>query len=78
MTDDPSYWIDHFDGDYHLAHLVIGGMTRRKCLWCERELRPCNMRRHVAARHFRQLTIFDVLGESPGRAHAEGDGGKSA
>ena len=33
----------------------------RKCVWCDAMLRPCNMGRHVAARHHRQLTIFDGM-----------------
>lgn len=45
-----------------LEAFIAAGLERRRCLWCERELRPCNMRRHVEARHFRQLTIYDVLG----------------
>ena len=61
MSDDPSYWLDHFDGDGQLAALVVGGMTKQRCGWCERELRPCNMARHIAAAHFRQLTIDDML-----------------
>lgn len=61
MSVDPSYWLDHFDGDDRLAAFVLGGLTRRRCGWCERELRPCNMARHVAAAHFRQLTLDDVL-----------------
>jgi hypothetical protein len=60
-TDDPSYWLDYFVGDTRLAALVVGGLTRRRCPWCERELRPCNMGRHIAARHHRQMTIYDVL-----------------
>jgi hypothetical protein len=64
MTDDPDYWLDHFNGDSSLAALVVGGLTRRRCAWCEVELRPCNMARHVAAKHFRQLTIDDVLADS--------------
>lgn len=59
---DPSYWLDHFNGDQHLTAFVIGGLTRRPCIWCEAELRPCNMARHVAACHFRQLTIDDEIG----------------
>jgi hypothetical protein len=61
MTDDPSFWLDHFNGDSRMAALVVGGLTRHRCAWCERELRPCNMARHVAARHHRQMTIYDVL-----------------
>jgi hypothetical protein len=64
---DPTYWLDHFNGDERLAYLVVGSMTRRPCPWCKRELRPCNMRRHIAAAHFRQLTIDDVL-DDDGRA----------
>lgn len=36
-------------------------LIRVRCTWCERELRPCNMRRHVDAAHFKQLTVDDVL-----------------
>jgi hypothetical protein len=72
VIDDPDYWLDHFNGDGHLAALVVGGMTRRRCQWCEAELRPCNMRRHVEARHFKQLSIYDVLGpdEAPRKRRA--------
>jgi hypothetical protein len=67
---DPSYWLDRFNGDGALAALVVGGLTRRPCPWCGRELRPCNLARHIAAAHFRQLTIDDVLAdvEADGRA----------
>jgi hypothetical protein len=65
VNDDPNYWLERFNGDSHLAWLVIGGMTKRRCPWCERELRPCNLNRHIAARHFRQMTIddYDELGQ---------------
>jgi hypothetical protein len=63
LIDDPDYWLDHFNGDSTLAALVVGGMTRRRCLWCERELRPCNMARHVGAAHFRQLTLDEVIAD---------------
>lgn len=65
MTDDPSFWLDHFNGDSRLAALVVGGLTRRRCPWCERELRPCNIARHIAARHFRQMTIDEMLDSLP-------------
>jgi hypothetical protein len=29
-------------------------LVRTRCIWCERELRPCNLDRHVRAAHFRQ------------------------
>jgi hypothetical protein len=61
MSDDPSYWLDHFNGDSHLAAFVVGSLTRRPCPWCERQLRPCNLSRHISARHFHQLTIDDEL-----------------
>lgn len=37
-------------------------LLRVKCPWCERSLRPCNLSRHVAAAHHRQLTIYDMPG----------------
>ena len=40
-----------------------GAMVVVRCGWCGRELRPCNLARHVAAAHFRQLTIDDVLAD---------------
>jgi len=40
-----------------------GAMVVVRCGWCERELRPCNLSRHIAAAHFRQLTIDDVLAD---------------
>lgn len=45
-------------------------LIRQPCPWCGRSLRPCNLSRHVAAQHFKQLTIDDVLAEPPptGRA----------
>ena len=63
MSADPSYWLDHFNGDSSLAALVVGSLTRRKCPWCPRQLRPCNLDRHIAAEHFRQLTLDDVLAD---------------
>ena len=36
-------------------------LIKRKCPWCERELRPCNLDRHIAKEHFRQLTIDEAL-----------------
>ena len=36
-------------------------LIRRKCPWCDRVLRPCNLSRHIAANHYRQLTIDDAL-----------------
>lgn len=52
-----------------------GALTRVRCTWCERRLRPCNMRRHVDAAHFKQLTVDEVLiqvriesGDLPGQA----------
>lgn len=38
-------------------------LLRVDCPWCERRLRPCNLGRHIASRHFRQLTIYDVMAE---------------
>ena len=69
MTDDPSYWLDHFNGDEHLAAFVVAGLAKRRCPWCEAKLRPCNLTRHIAARHFRQLTIYDLL-DPPKRPRA--------
>jgi len=40
-----------------------GAMAVVRCGWCGREMRPCNLARHVAAAHFRQLTIDDVLAD---------------
>lgn len=39
--------------------------VRRPCGWCEDVLRPCNLARHVQARHFRQLTIDEILDLPP-------------
>ena len=39
----------------HAAALI-----KTRCGWCELVLRPCNLARHVAAKHYKQLTI-DVL-----------------
>jgi hypothetical protein len=39
--------------------------VRQSCPWCERVLRPCNLSRHIAAQHYRQLTIFDLLQYDP-------------
>ena len=49
--------------DAHSASVAgqLGALTIHKCGWCEWRLRPCNMRRHVDAQHFRQLTIEDAL-----------------
>lgn len=40
-------------------------LLRVRCPWCEpvRWLRPCNLSRHIAAAHFKQLTIYDALGD---------------
>ena len=38
-----------------------GAAVTVRCIWCKRELRPCNVGRHIAAQHFRQLTIDDVF-----------------
>jgi hypothetical protein len=61
VTYDVGKLIDRWGFDSPLVWMIAAGMQRRRCGWCERELRPCNMRRHVAAQHFRQLTIYDVL-----------------
>jgi hypothetical protein len=63
VSADPSYWLDHFNGDGHLAALMVGSLTRHPCPWCGRWLRPCNLTRHIAVQHFRQLTIDDELRE---------------
>jgi hypothetical protein len=42
---------------------IEASLRRSKCAWCERELRPCNMRRHVDAAHFHQLTVDEALAE---------------
>lgn len=39
----------------------------RPCPWCSRRMRPCNLSRHIAAQHFRQLTIDDALAEEARR-----------
>lgn len=36
---------------------------RVRCPWCEIAIRPCNFDRHVLAKHFRQLTVYDELRE---------------
>lgn len=41
-------------------------LLRVRCPWCDRDLRPCNLKRHIDATHFRQLTIDDVLTASKG------------
>lgn len=65
MPPDPSYWLERFNGNERLTAFVVGGLTRHKCDWCERELRPCNMARHIAAQHYRQLTIDDMIESEP-------------
>ena len=40
-----------------------GAMVVVRCGWCGRELRPCNLARHTASAHYKQLTIDDVLDE---------------
>jgi hypothetical protein len=32
-----------------------------RCPWCEIKVRPCNVDRHVRARHHAQLTVYDEL-----------------
>lgn len=76
MNDDPDYWLDYFNGDSSLAALVVGSLTRRSCPWCEAELRPCNLDRHIAAKHFRQLTLDDVLADI-GKGHKKKRAGRS-
>jgi hypothetical protein len=61
MTYNVADLIERWGMDPHLVAFIDGGMQRRRCAWCERELRPCNMKRHVTARHHRQLTIYDEL-----------------
>lgn len=39
----------------------VGAMVTTRCCWCGRELRPCNLGRHIGAQHFHQLTIDEVL-----------------
>ena len=39
-------------------------LIRHPCPWCGRSLRPCNLSRHIAKEHFRQLTIYDALGDA--------------
>ena len=62
---------DPASGDYisdpRLEAFIAAGQVRKPCPWCEVELRPCNLTRHIAARHFRQLTIYDVLDRPPRR-----------
>ncbi len=74
MSSDPSYWLDHFDGDEQLAALVVGGMTRRRCPWCERELRPCRSGGTSTRSTSPQTTIDEILDSD---LHA-GSGGKRA
>lgn len=33
----------------------------RVCPWCRRSFRPCNLSRHIAAAHYRQMTIEEEL-----------------
>jgi hypothetical protein len=39
----------------------LGALVTIRCEWCGRELRPCNLKRHTDAAHFRQLTIDEML-----------------
>lgn len=47
----------------HPERAAAAAAIVRPCPWCERRLRPCNLSRHVAAAHFRQLTIDAALAE---------------
>lgn len=39
----------------------IAAAITRKCPWCTRQVRPCNLSRHVSAAHFHQLSIDEVI-----------------
>lgn len=54
-----------FDHDQAVELALI----RITCPWCERDLRPCNLRQHIAHAHFAQLSIYDA-GEPQPRAAA--------
>jgi hypothetical protein len=41
--------------------MIDASLRRIPCPWCELRYRPCNLGRHVAAAHHRQLTIWDVF-----------------
>lgn len=47
---------------------VLCARMRRPCPWCERQLRPCNLSRHIAAQHHAQLTIYDELSRETAKA----------
>lgn len=42
--------------------------VRVPCPWCERVLRPCNLSRHIATGHFRQLTIYEAIRDAKTKA----------
>ena len=67
MTYNVAELVDKWGHEPHLVAFIDAGQQRRPCPWCGTELRPCNLDRHVAARHFRQLTIYDVLDRPPRR-----------
>jgi hypothetical protein len=50
-----------------VAWAMACALIRRKCPWCDRELRPCNMARHVDAAHFHQLTVDEVIADAEAR-----------
>jgi hypothetical protein len=39
----------------------LGATVTTRCEWCGKEMRPCNLGRHISAAHFRQLTIDEVI-----------------
>ncbi|HEY2570186.1 MAG TPA: hypothetical protein VGI27_01870 [Solirubrobacteraceae bacterium] len=53
--------IDKWGFDSPLVGFIDAGQQRHPCPWCERRLRPCNLKRHISAQHFRQLSIDDEL-----------------
>lgn len=60
-TYDVGELLERWGHDPKLVAFIDAGQRRYPCGWCDRELRPCNRDRHIQARHFRQLTVDDML-----------------
>jgi hypothetical protein len=64
--------VDEFGNSWARECGRRGAAVRTRCVWCQRTLRPCNLRRHISATHYRQLTIDEVIEsvelELPGQA----------
>ena len=54
--------VDGADDGYRAWALEMA-LIRHRCPWCGRSLRPCNLGRHIAKAHFRQLTVDDVIAD---------------